>query len=301
VFDSVFNTLINYHVKRWYYLTLTPVLISGLGICFYYAVLFLSHLLKKIFQLHIPAKYPIRFFFLAIFLFCFYGNTQSLKKAYMIQNREWEKVYDLFKYHSSPGDTAYIFNLVPPGKWSPTHFYSQKFYYNNESERYVHLKSNRNITDDFQKIRQGKQKGNIYIMILSRGVELNKSDLESLNNIISIHQFYRAFIVRILNNGRLSNNIIKFFYCLAENLPAKLQTYVIYDTLFQLEMAMGKYRNAYKILDTMKRRFHQEKLTGKITQLTKTWHKEKKERKKRVLERRRENTKLASKGSDDMD
>lgn len=286
VFESLFNTLINYHVKLWYYLTLTPVLIAGLGVGLYYSQSFLSHLLKSKPQLLISSKYPIQVFFMVIFLFSFYGNTQSLKETYKIQNREWEKVYELFKYHSAPEDTAYIFNLTPPWRWSPTYFYSQKFYYKKETERYVHLKSKRNIADDFQNIQLGKEKGNIYIVILKSRVKLKKSYFKNLND-ISIHNFYRAFIVRILNNGRLPENIMNFFYCLAKNLPKNQHTFVVYETLFQLEMARGKLKEAQQLLYTLRRNYTQGKLKARINQLKKKWQNEKDERIKRRKERRK--------------
>jgi hypothetical protein len=286
VFESVFKTLINYHVKLWYYLTLTPVLIAGLGVGLYYALSFLSHLLKIKPQLRISTKYLVRVFFLVIFLFSFYGNTQSLRETYMIQNREWEKVYELFKYHSAPGDTAYIFNLTPPWRWSPTYFYSQKFYYKKETERYVHLKSKRNIADDFQNIHSGKQKGNIYIVILRSGEKLKESYFKGLND-ISIHPFYRAFIIRFFDNGRLPENILNFFYCLAKNLPKNKHTYIVYETLFQLEMTRGKLKEAQQLLYTLRRINTYGKLKAKINELVKKWQNEKKERMKRRKERRK--------------
>jgi 4-amino-4-deoxy-L-arabinose transferase-like glycosyltransferase len=286
VFESAFKTLINYHVKLWYYLTLTPVLIAGLGVGLYYARSFLSHLLKSKPRLHLSGKYTVQVFFLVIFLFSFYGNIQSLKKTYMIQNREWEKVYELFKYHSAPGDTAYIFNLIPPWRWSPTYFYSQKFYYKNETERYVHLKSKRNIADDFRNINSGKQKGNVFLVILTGEEKLKESYFKGLND-ISIHNFYRAFIVRILNNGRLPENIMNFFYRLAKNLPKNIHTYIVYETLFQLEMARGKLKKAQQLLGTMGRRYTHSKLKIRINQLKKKWQKEKEERIKRRKEQRK--------------
>jgi hypothetical protein len=195
-------------------------------------------------------------------------------------------VYELFKYHSAPGDSAYIFNLIPPWRWSPTYFYSQKFYYKKETERYVRLKSKRNIVDDFQNIHCGKQEGNIYILILRGGEKLKKSYFKGLND-ICIHRFYRAFIVRFFNNGSLPENILNFFYCLAENLPKNKHTYIIYETLFQLEMTRGKLKEAQQLLYTLRRIYAHGELKARINQLKKKWQKEKKEQIKRRKERRK--------------
>ncbi|MGD2085701.1 MAG: hypothetical protein PVH61_05900 [Candidatus Aminicenantes bacterium] len=286
VFESGFKTFINYTVKLRYYLTFTPVLIAGLGVGIYYALLFLSHLVKIKPKLRISGKYLVRGFFLVIFLFSFYGNTQSLKKTYMIQNREWEKVYEIFKYHSAPGDTAYIFNLASPWRWSPTYFYSQKFYYKNETERYVHLKSKRNIADDFRNINSGKQKGNIFMVILTGEEKLKESFFKGLND-ISIYPFYRAFIVRFFNNGWLLENIANFFWRMRKNLPKNKQTYIVSETLFHLEIARGKLKKAQKLLYTLQRIYNHAKWKPRINQLKKKWQKEKEERIKRRKERRK--------------
>lgn len=286
VFESGFKTFINYYVNIRYYLTFTPVLIAGLGFGIYYALLFLSHLVKIKPKLRISGKYLARGFFLVIFLFSFYGNTQSLKETYMIQNREWEKVYELFKYHSAPGDTAYIFSLAPHWKWSPTYFYSQKFYYNNETERYVHLKAKRNIADDFRNINSGKQKGNVFLVILTGEEKLKKSYFKGLND-ISIHNFYRAFIVRFFNNGRLLENISNFFWRMKKNLPQDQHTYFVSETLFYLEIARGKLKKAQKLLYILQRIYNHAKWKPRINQLKKKWQKEKEQRIKRRKERRK--------------
>jgi 4-amino-4-deoxy-L-arabinose transferase-like glycosyltransferase len=286
VFEPGFNTFINYKALLRYYLTFTPILIAGLGVGIYYALLFLSYLVKFKPQLRISGKYLARGFFLVIFLFSFYGNTQSLKETYMIRNREWEKIYELFKYHSAPGDTAYIFNLAPPWKWSPTYFYSQKFYYKEESERYVHLKSKRDITADFRNINSGKQKGNIFLVILTGEKRLKESYFKGLNG-ISIHPVYRAFIVRFFNNGRLPENILNFFWRIRKNLPPSEHTYIVYETLFRLEMARGKLENAQNILYSLRRVFTHDQYKVKINQLEKKWQNEKEERIKRRKERRK--------------
>jgi 4-amino-4-deoxy-L-arabinose transferase-like glycosyltransferase len=285
LFEAGFKTFINYYVTLRYYLTFTPVLIAGLGVGIYYALLFLSHLVKIKPRLGISGKYLARGFFLVIFLFSFYGNTQSLKETYVIQNREWEKIYELFKYHSAPGDTAYIFNLAPAGKWVPTYFYSQNFYYKEESERYVHLKSTRGIADDFRNINSGKQKGNIFLMILTGAEKLNESFFKGLND-ISIHSFCRAFIVRFFNHGKLPENILEFFWRLTENLPKDKHTYIVYETLFHLEMARGKLKNAQNILYTLRRIFPDHQYNVRINQLEKKWQNEKEERIKRRKERK---------------
>jgi 4-amino-4-deoxy-L-arabinose transferase-like glycosyltransferase len=290
VFESGFKTIINYTVQLRYYLTFTPVLIAGLGFGIYYALLFLSNLVKIKPQLHISGKYLVRGFFLVIFLFSFYGNTQSLKETYMIQNREWEKVYELFKYHSAPGDAAYIFNLTPPWKWSPTYFYTQKFYYKNEAERYVHLKSNRDIADDFRNINSGKQKGNVFLVILTGEKKLKESYFKGLND-ITIHNFYRAFIVRFFNNGKLAENILNLFYRLAKKLPKDKHTYIVFETLFHLEMARGNLKKAQKLLYILKRIYTHGKWKARINQLKKKWKKEKEER----VERRKERRKIRNK------
>ena len=290
VFESVFKIFINYSVTLRYYLTFTPVLIAGLGVGIYYALSFLSHLLKIKPQLRIPGKYLARGFFLVIFLFSFYGNTRSLRETYAIQNREWEKIYELFKYHSAPGDTAYIFNLAPPWKWVPTYFYCQNFYYKEESERYVHLKSRINIADDFRNIDSGMQKGSVFLVILTGAEKLNESYFKGLND-ISIHSFCRAFVVRFFDNGRLLENIPDFFWRMRKNLPQDKHTYIVYETLFLLEMARGKLEEAQQLLYTMRRIFTQGECKAKINQLENQWQKEKEERINRRTERRKKRNK----------
>jgi 4-amino-4-deoxy-L-arabinose transferase-like glycosyltransferase len=298
IYASIFKALIKFYVTIRYYLSFTPVLIAGLGVGLYYGLSFLTHLMYNKYKLRL--RYLPYGFILIIFLFSFYGNAQNLKEMYWVQYRDWEKVYELFKYHSSPGDTAYIINLAPPDKWVPTHFYTQKFYYKDETERHVRLKGKGSIVDDYQNIRSGKQRGNIYFVFLTgseklresffekrvapathRRIGMNHGNEEKDKKIygIKFYQFHRVCVAHLPNNEILSENILDFYYKLAKNLPKKEDNYIVYETLFKLEMAKGRFRKAKKHLNTLVRIQARGKLIEKIKELKKIWHQRKKKRK----------------------
>jgi hypothetical protein len=285
VYESLFQTLIKYKVQPRYYLSLTPVLIAGLAVGLHYALSFLTHWIKKYKSRFPGIKYIPHGLVLVLFFSCFYGNLRSLSETYMIQNREWEKVYELFKYHSAPGDTAYIFNLCRPGKWVPTYFYSQKFYYNDESQRYVGLKPTTNIGEDFQNIANGKQKGNVFLVVLQGQHRLTKSDFENFDD-ITIHPYYKVFIARFFNNGMMPENIMHFFYCLARKFPKWENFYMVYETLFKLEMGAGNLRKAGLHLKTLKKIARHDKLKRKIKKFEKEWQHKKTQRIKRLEKRK---------------
>jgi hypothetical protein len=267
-----------------YYLSFAPVLIAGLAVGLYYALFFLSHLLKNKYKLSTPIRYMPHVFLLIIFLFSFYGNTQDLKKMYATKFREWEKLYELFKYHSAPGDTAYIINLANPGQWVPTYFFAQEFYYGDETEREVCLKGKGSIVEDYQNIRTGKQRGSVYFVFLKGSLLVKKSFFKNLDD-IQFHRFRYIFVVRLLNNKNLPENILNFYYCLADNLPKRKSSYIVYETLFNLELANGRLMKAKKHLDTLVKFDTGGKLKAKIVEFKKRWQ-SKIKRREQIIERR---------------
>lgn len=285
VFSSIFKTLIKYHMYVRYYLSFTPVLIAGLAVGLYYALFFLSLLLKNKYKLSTPIRYLPHVFLLIVFLFSFYGNTQDLKRMYSTKFREWEKLYEIFKYHSAPGDTAYIVNLANPGQWVPTYFYAQKLYYSDETERYVRLKGKGIIVEDYQNIRTGKQRGNIYFVFLKGNLLVKKSFFKNLDE-IQFHRFRYIFVVRLLNNKSLPENILDFYYCLADNLPKRKSSYIVYETLFNLELANGRLMKAKQHLDTLVKFDTGGKLKAKIEEFKKRWQSKIKKR-ERIIEKRK--------------
>ncbi len=270
VFSAVFRTLVKYHIFVRYYLSFTPVLIAGLAVGLYYALFFLSLLLKSKYRLSTRIRYLPHVFLLIIFLFSFYGNTQSLKQMYVTRNRNWKKLYELFKYHSAPGDTAYIINLVRPGK-ARRMFITKTFYYKDETERHVRLRGGRGlIVRDYQNICSGKQQGNVYFVVAKGDRKIKKSYFKNFDD-ISIRRLPGLFIFRLLNRGNLPEKILSFFDCLAGNLRQKEHNYIVYETLFNLEMANRNLSKAKQHLDTLERIALHRQLKSRIEKFKKRW------------------------------
>ena len=85
----------------------------------------------------------------------------------------------------------------------------------------------------------------------------------------------------------MPENILNFFRCLRKNLPKSKHTYVVYETLFRLEMARGKLKNAHNILYSLRKVFTHDQYKVKINQLEKILQTEKEERINRRTERRK--------------
>jgi hypothetical protein len=269
LFHSIFYALINYRIRTWYFLCFGPVLIAALAFGLYYSRLFLSGLSQWRAGLRLLPRLAAGFF-LILFIFSFYGNTRSLMQSYRLPNREWRELYTLFKERSSPGDTAYILNLAPPGAWQPKIFYAQDFYYQYPMLRDVRLPENGDIVRDYPGILNRRHYGNIYIVVIKGGDRLKKSFFKTLPD-AELYEFYRLFVVRLPNNGKLAENILAFYYCLAEHLPRRPVNYMVYETLFSLEMINGRRQKAGEHLETLEHLDPGGKLKDEIDLFKKVW------------------------------
>jgi hypothetical protein len=189
---------------------------------------------------------------------------------YITKRREWKKMYELFKYHSAPGDTAYLISLTPPGK-ERSLFIAHRVYYGNKAERYVRLKGGRfSIVNDYQNIRSGKQRGNIYFVVPRGSFKLKQSYFTHLSGII-IYHFKGLSIAHLLNDGRLPKKILNFFHCLADNLGKKIGNYLVYEMLFELEMANRNLGKAKRYLDTLVKIDTHGQLKARIERFKRRW------------------------------
>jgi hypothetical protein len=269
MFHSIFYTLINYQIKTWYFLSFGPVLIAALAFGFYYGRLFLSSFSESWAGLRVLHRIAAGFF-LILFIFSFCRNTQSLAHSYRLPTREWRKLYTMFKERSSPRDTAYILNLAPPGAWRPNYFYARDFYYRYPMVRNVRLHGKGDIVKDYPGFLNWRHHGNIYIVVIKGENRLKKSYFKTLTD-AEIYKFYRLFAVRLLNNGNLAENILTFYYCLAKHLPRRLENYVVYETLFSLEMINGRLKKAREHLETLEYLHSDGKLKEEIDSFKKVW------------------------------
>jgi hypothetical protein len=269
LFHSIFYTLINYRIRTWYFLSFAPVLIAGLAFGLYYGRLFLSGFSQSRAGLRILPRLAAGFF-LILFIFSFYGNTRALVRSYRLPTRQWRELYTMFKERSSPGDTAYILNLAPPGAWRPNYFYARDFYYQYPMVRNVRLHGKGNIVKDYPGFLNRRHHGNIYIVVIKGGNRLKKSYFKTLPG-AEIYKFYRLFAVRLPNNGNLAENILTFYYCLAKHLPRRPENYVVYETLFSLEMINGRLKKAGEHLEALEYLDPDGKLKEEINSFKKVW------------------------------
>lgn len=273
VYSAFFKTLIRYPIKLRYFLTFTPILAALAILALVITVQWLKQYQKK--GVTGGKWWPLYFFYLIMgvwFLFSFYGSVEKSMRLYATDNRGWREVYERFKNHSSPGERAYIVNLVHPRRWSPKVFAGTEFYYRERDNRPVILVNGKTLSDDLEVICRGEKSGNIDL-VFHHGVEKIKKRFFLGLKGVEITQVKGLFIIRIVagpGQGRVCQTIYYIFRCLYRHLPREVSNYFVYETLFYLEMLRGNPGQAQEYLHILKQ-IDDGSLKRKVEIWTKSW------------------------------
>lgn len=269
VYQSVFSTLIRYHVKVRYFVTFFPVLLALTALALFFAVKWLKTLPVPQFKLKNRQWKPVHLFIIllsTLFLFSFYASTQKMFRTYGSGNPEWSELYEMFSNRSAPGDLAYIVNLVRPGKWGPRGFYCDEFYYKKSSGQAVELMNRHTIADHLPLIIKNRRERNIYL-VFHHGYRKMKTRFFKRIKHISIHRFNRLFVIRLLNRGDRLETLYRVFSRLDKFLPRDISNHFVYRFMFLLEMEKGNRENAQKYLRLLSKLDKKGKLTKTIREL----------------------------------
>lgn len=269
VFHATFESTIIYPVQTRYFISTMPVIMSLMALSAFYGYRLLLDLVKI--KPGLRLKYLPHAIFVILLIGSFVWNFPNLVSAYSAKHHEYRKLYDLFKYESRPGDIAYIYNLVPPGKWAPDAFYSCKYYYTDKNLQYVVLKNSIPIMKDYPAILSGQQRGDIYIVFIT-GQEKLKSKFFRDMEYIRPYSFNKIFVARIYDNGVLAKNILNFFRRIKDEIRETVNNLELYETVFEMEMMNQNYKEARQIVYKLRDLDYTGKYKNRISQLRERWH-----------------------------
>ena len=232
VLGALFEALVNWPLKPRYFATLTPVVLTLLALLLHHAlptVRLFSERSRRV-KLAVVAALVVWLGWAGVL------HAKASVAAYEKPKQDYAGLYALFKRSKQPG-VSYALSLRKPGD-PDRGYYAQRFYYPEDAQRQVVLRTSRPLAKDFR--RGGPLKNRIvYLTIIDgwRRIEPLHRAIEKRVPGATVHEFHGMIVVELRPTKEGLETMRQLFEVLYEGLEPEPDTWRIVNTLAWLRLA----------------------------------------------------------------
>lgn len=245
VFDLLYNSQISYRMTPRYYAVYQPMLFLSLSVLLFFAFDLIKSLAPVI------SRWSTLLLFISfsiLFSIALVKNGELLKKEYRNHSKTaWRELYALFKEEGERGDAAYMMNLKPFNRWTPT-FSATRFYYEKNSGRTVSLNNANRLIRDYKRDRLKRTKS-VFIVTAYGHDNLEKKAFADLEK-ITLYEFPKLSVIKVTDVQR-TGDIKDAFEIIKTKLKHRPDNYRVFYILANMLIHDGELEEAKSVVERL--------------------------------------------------
>ena len=248
IFDTLFNALINYSIALRYYLTLAPFALLAAARIIDDAIIALRSLTAAKSLYARTAACSVIALLLTLSTNHLVDGIHDRNKASV--RTDWRSLFGYIRTSVPSNSNAYLFNLVPEGRWAPPRFYTEKFYYPEAKGRPAALYRENVLIPHYRKAENRWKKDVLFVT--PYGYESIHGQLFSDNKDVAVLRFHRLSVIHIKHGRNMRHRVRRIFERLASQVEKTEKNYLVFETLGWMQLFDGERNTALKTVNILK-------------------------------------------------